>query len=218
MQPYQSQLFSMSMYLIGCMFLGSVPTAWLLRNVNSRAIAVGSFILTIIMLFAVIAVSSSQNPLPIAFASMVFGASLGATLGSFTVAVTRGRRRGAEAVALTLGLVAIATMSAAFIGMFSGFNWQSIGGIMFSLLLLLVVGSIVMVFVRLGRTAELVVAGLSCVFWFIYLVYDFNRIVDRYTEATWPAAAEIAMNVYLDMVNLFIRLLPIMVELLEAMD
>ena len=42
--------------------------------------------------------------------------------------------------------------------------------------------------------------------------------MNRYSVASWTAAAQIAMSVYLDMMNLFIRRLPIMPEILEAMD
>lgn len=218
MEPYQVQLFSMSMFLVGCMLVGTAPSAWALRNTHSWSIVIGSFVVSIGLIFVVMYASYTQNAILVGGASLLFGGSVGATLGSFAVAVTHGRRRGAEAVALTLGIVALSTMAAAVIGMLSGFNFQGIGGVMFTLLLFLLGISILMIFVRLGKIWELIIGSAASVFWFVYLIYDFNKVVHKYTEATWPAAAEIAMNIYLDMVNLFIRLLPIIVELLDAMD
>lgn len=218
MQPYQSQLYNMSMFLIGCMFVGTAPTALLMRNVRNSAIAIGSGILMLLMIFGITIVAGTNNPALIPVSCVIFGCSLGATLGVYATAVTAGKRRGLEAVAATLGLVAVATMAAASIGLFSGFNWQGLGAIMLGLLVLLLAVTIIMAFVRLGKVAELVVGGGASLLFFIYLIIDFNAIVNRYSKASWTAAAQIAMSVYLDMVNLFIRLLPIIVDIMDALD
>ena len=218
MQPYQIDLFRMSMFLVACMFAGAVPSAWRLRDVQGPASLIVGFVAMVLMTFGVVIAAGTDNVLCIAAACVLFGAAQGTVIGPFVAAVTTGKRRAAEAVVLTIGLVAFSAVLAAGFAMFSGFNMQSLGGILFLLLILLLVATIAWVFVRQDRIRELIFAALASALWMVYLIYDFNAIAYRYTEANWKAAAEIAMNVYLDMLNLFIRLLPYIVDLLDALD
>lgn len=215
MTPSQVQLLVMVIQLLSVMLMGAVVSAWLLRNYFSWPLVIGSFVVTIILIFVMVGVAGTGNTFATLIIGTLFGAAIGADLGGFTLAVTDGRKRGREAVAITLAIVAGSTVMAAAVGMFTGYNFQGWGGPLFIGLLLLIGVGLFQLFVRLNRITELIIGAVASLFWVIYLIYDFNKVVDLYEEATWSAAAEIAMNVFLDMVNLFVRLLPIIAELLE---
>lgn len=205
----------MVLQLLSVMLMGAVASAWLLRNHFTWPVIIGSFVVTIVLIFVMFGVASSGNPFTTILVGTLFGAAVGADLGGFTLAVTEGRKRGGDAVAITLAVVAGSTILAAAIGMLTGFNFQGWGGPLFIGLLLLLGVGVVQIFVRMDRVIELAIGGVASLFWVLYLIYHFNKVVDLYNEATWSAAAEIAMNVFLAMVNLFVRLLPLIVELLD---
>ena len=52
-----------------------------------------------------------------------------------------------------------------------------------------------------------------CLFTF-YLIYDFNRLEKAIAsgDTSWAVAVDIAVNIYLDIINLFIRLLEILAD------
>lgn len=119
---------------------------------------------------------------------------------------------------VTLAVIAIAMLVTAVIGLMSGFNFQGFGGILFAILLGILGITVIGIFVKFNKVVEMII-GLGISFFFmVYMVYDFNKVVDLYNEASWRAAMEIAMNIFLDLLNIFVRLLPIIVDILDAMD
>lgn len=218
MLPYQIGLLTMTLALLAVMMVSAVVSAYLFRNVWNWPFVIGSFVVAIALIFVAVAVAATNNPVFIFPVAALFGASIGATLGSFVIAVTHGKRRGAEAVMVTLAIIAVVTLITAIIGLLSGFNFQGMGGIMFAILLGIVVLSLIGLFVRWNKVVEMVIGLGVALFFMVYMVYDFNKVVDKYDQASWGAAMEIAMNLFLDIVNIFIRLLPIIVELMENTD
>lgn len=99
----------------------------------------------------------------------------------------------------------------------SGFNFQGLNGIMLTILLGLIGLGILALFIRFNKVLELLIGIGASIFWMVYLVVDFNRIVSQYHEATASAALQIAMKIYADLINLFVQLLPIIVQILVAL-
>lgn len=218
MEPYQVELLTMVMVLLSVMVVSAAASAYAFRNIFGWPFFIGSFVLAIVLIFVSVFVGTTNNPVLIIPAVAMFGAAMGATLGSFILAVTHGKKRGAEAVMVTLAVIAIAMLVTAVIGLMSGFNFQGFGGILFAILLGILGITVIGIFVKFNKVVEMII-GLGISFFFmVYMVYDFNKVVDLYNEASWRAAMEIAMNIFLDLLNIFVRLLPIIVDILDAMD
>lgn len=197
------------------MLIAATAFAYTFRNVWNWPFVIGSFVVSIGLIFVALAVAATNNPVFIFAVAALFGGSIGSTLGSFVLAVTEGHERGSQSVMVTLAIIAVITVVAAVIGLLSGFNFQGMGGVMFIILLGIVALSFIGLFVHWNKVTEMIIGLGVSLFFAIYMVYDFNKAVDLYNEATWSAAMEIAMNLFLDMVNIFVRLLPIIVD---AMD
>lgn len=215
MLPYQVDLLAMSFMLLGAMFVGAAVSAFLFRNIYNWVFIIAAFLVAIAMIFGCLAAAETNNVLLILGSAGLFGAAIGASLGGFVLAVTDGHERGAEAVMVTLSILAVVTVVTGVIGLLSGFNFQGMGGVMFIILLVILGITFVGLFVRWNKVTEMVIGLGVSLFFAIYMIYDFNKAIHLYKEATWSAAMDIAMNLFLDMVNIFVRLLPI---ILDAMD
>lgn len=215
MQPHEVQLLTMVTSLLAAMIASAAISAYAFRRYFSCGFIAGAFVATIVMIFVAVVFHDTQSPL-IAFALAIgLGATIGADLGGFTIAVTEGKPRGREAVFVTLAILAVTTVVTAGIGLLSGFDFQGLRGVMFMGLLGILGVSLIFMFVRLGKVMEMVWGLAVSAFFMIYLIIDFNRIVDQYTEANWGAAVQVALSIFLDLVNIFVRLLPIIVELMD---
>jgi FtsH-binding integral membrane protein len=215
MTPEQSQLLNMSMWVVGSSLAGCILAAWFFRNIINWAIIIIGFIASIALMFVAFAIAQTNNGFLVLLASFLFGATSGCTLGGFILAVTENHSRAKEVVAITVGIVAIATVATAVVGIFSGYNFQGLGTYLFTGLLILIGIVIFQIFFQVSKKTDLVIGAMASVFWVVYLLYDFNKVVDKYDQATWEAALDIGMNVYLNMVNLFVRLLPIIADALD---
>lgn len=213
--PFQAELLTMVFILLSAMMAGAVLSAWILKEYFSLGFILLSFVVTLALIFVMAAVAQTGNATAILAVSFLFGAALGADLGGFTVAVLKDRSRGTEAFVLTIAIVAGSTFLAAVVGLFSGFNFQGLGGPLFMGLFVLIGISVFGIFVRMGKVMEMVIGLAASAFWVVYMIYDFNKVVDKYEVASWGNAAYIAMDIMLDIVNLFVRLLPIIVEILD---
>jgi len=101
----------------------------------------------------------------------------------------------------------LATAAAALVGLFSGIDFSGLQVVMFGGLFLLIGIGVVALFVRFNKVTELIISFVSAAFWCLYLVVDFNRIVGQ--ESTWSEAMNIAMKIYLDIVNLLLQVIKI---------
>lgn len=134
-----------------------------------------------------------------------------------------GRRYDAEdkvvpALGITFLIMGLATLATAGIALFTGFNFQGLSGVMFFGLLFLIGLGLIGLVIRFNRVVETIIGVVASVFWMIYLLVDFNQIVSRYNESSWAIAQQIAVAIYMDLVNLFVRLFPIIVQVLDALD
>ena len=117
----------------------------------------------------------------------VFQAMLGTTLAVFASAA----------------LVSVSSIDFSFLGMF-----------LFIALLLLVAVSILNIFFFKSSRISLIKAYFGVLIFTLYLVYDFNMLESQMAqgETSWSVAIDIAVNIYLDIINLFLSLLEILAE------
>lgn len=218
MEQYQLDLLIKSLFLVGIMSIGAAGSAYTFRNFFNLVTIIGGFLATVALIFvnAFVIEPSNSVALMVPF-DLVFGASWGFTLGGFVIAVARSKGKeeiAGKAVMLTLGVMAIATICAAGIGLLTGFNFQGLNGVMFFGLLLLIGISTAAFFIRFNRVTEWIIGVAASIFWVIYLVIDFNRIVTLYghNQANWTAAQQVAVQIFADLVNLFVRLFPLILD------
>ena len=216
MESYQIELLNMVLTLLFVQLGAATISAYFFRNVESMAFMIGSFIISIALIFICFAAARTENAMNVISMIALFGVSNGATLGSFTLMVTRGKKRATEAVFLTLGIIAFGTFVAAMVGLFSGYNFQGWGTTMFVILLGIIAISLIGIFVKFGKVMEVMMGLGISLFFFLYMIYDFNKAVDQYKTASWTAAVDIAMNLFLDMLNIFVRLLPIIADAMDS--
>ena len=136
--------------------------------------------------------------------SLVMGAMLG-------LAVVRIDENFAARV---LAITASITFLCALIGIYSGINFSALEKVLFFALLALIVANTLRLFVRLSRSEERLTAFFGVLIFIGYLLVDFNRLEQarKAGRNTWPEAMDIAINLYLDIINLFLELLDLLSE------
>ena len=83
-------------------------------------------------------------------------------------------------------------------------DFSGMGGYLFAILIGLIVASVIGIFVH-STLLQIVISGVACVLFSLYLVYDVQRIAT--TQATRGNAIRLALSLYLDIFNLFLNLL-----------
>ena len=83
-------------------------------------------------------------------------------------------------------------------------DFSGMGGYLFAILIGLVVASVIGIFVH-STLLQMIISGVACVLFSLYLVYDVQRIAT--TKATKGNAIRLALSLYLDIFNLFLNLL-----------
>ena len=117
----------------------------------------------------------------------VFQAMLGTTLAVFATAT----------------LVFTSSIDFSFLGMF-----------LFIALLLLIIITLLNMFIFKSDRVSLIKAYFGVLIFTGYLIFDFNRLESLMAEGdtSWSTAIDIAVNLYLDIINLFLDLLQILAE------
>lgn len=208
----QELLLERAMSILLIMLASASISAWVFRTVSGCVFIIGTFIASIVGIFLCIGAAATENVALIALASSFFGGSVGATLGSFALTVGEARGKSIEKIGQTVvvaaGAVFLATLIAAVIGLFGGINFQGLGSILFMGLFVLIGISLLGLVVKNSLWTEMLISTVASIFWVIYLVYDFNKVVTVFVETSgkWADAMHVAMSVFLDMVNLFVRL------------
>ncbi len=112
-----------------------------------------------------------------------------------------------------LAITATITFFAALIGMYSGIDFSFLGILLFGALLLLLIGNLLRLFISIPGANRRVMACFGVIIFTGYLLFDFNRLVkleERGTANSWYAAMELAIDIYLDMINIFLELLDLL--------
>ena len=106
-------------------------------------------------------------------------------------------------------LAVFATASLVFI---SDIDFSFMGIFLFIALLILIIMWLLNVFVFKSRMFSLVKAYFWVLIFTGYLIYDFNTLEKMAGDDSWGTAVNIAVSIYLDIINLFLYLLEILSE------
>lgn len=101
----------------------------------------------------------------------------------------------------TAGIVFLTSIELTFLG----------SSLLIALSLLIVLGLLNIFFFR-SSLFSLVRAYLGVIIFVLYLLYDFDRLKRMDGDKSWRTAVDIAVNLYLDIINLFLNLLQILGE------
>ncbi len=108
---------------------------------------------------------------------------------------------------------AFAVFATAGIVFLTSIDFSFLGGFLFIALLMLVVMALLNIFVFRSRIFSLIRAYIGVIIFTLYLIFDFNRLEKMADDKTWGTAIDIAVNIYLDIINLFLDLLEILGDL-----
>lgn len=162
---------------------------------------IGFLAVAVVMIFAINATAHSAAAIPLVW---VFAGVMGAVLSGI-VSVALKRADGAQLVAMAaLGTIAV-MVGCSMYAMTTKRNFSSMGGFLFGTLLAVVVVSVLNVAIFQLPILATVIACISLVLFSAYMVYDVQQIVNG-GETNYVLAA---VNVFLNMVNIFSSLLQI---------
>ena len=96
----------------------------------------------------------------------------------------------------------------------SDLDFSFLGIFLFIALLILIAMTLLNTFVFKSRFFSLLKAYFGVILFTLYLLYDFDRLesLGAQGETSWSAAIHIAVNLYLDIINLFLYLLEIFAD------
>lgn len=105
---------------------------------------------------------------------------------------------------------ALAVFATAGIVFLTSINFSFLGGFLFiALIILIIMGVLNMIFFR-SRIFSLIKAYFGVIIFTLYLLFDFNRLEQLAGDNSWGTAVHIAVNIYLDIINLFLYILQIL--------
>lgn len=131
--------------------------------------------------------------------AFVSGLFLGPSLQHF--AKVLGWRTVAGAFGGTAGSMAIC----ASIGLFSGVDFSGMGLYLGFALIGLIIVSLVAMFVLMSREVNILYSIAGMLVFSAYFIFDFFRL--GHSENTWEKAIDLTLNIYLDFINFFWKLL-----------
>lgn len=112
----------------------------------------------------------------------------------------------------TLFATALAVFSTAGIVFLTSIDFSFLGGFLLISLIMLIVMGLLNIFFFRSQLFSLVKAYIGAVIFTLYLLYDFDRLEKMAGDESWGSAIDIAVNIYLDIINLFLDLLEILAE------
>lgn len=112
-----------------------------------------------------------------------------------------------------LALTASVTFACALIGIYSGIDFSFLGKGLLVGLILLIIANIFRIFLNIARWKQRVIAFIGVTIFIGYLLFDFSRLSSAAKSEnlnTWPQAMDFSINIYLDIINLFLDLLDLL--------
>ncbi len=108
----------------------------------------------------------------------------------------------------------IAVLASASIVFTSSFDFGIMGGFLFIALIILILMGILNYFIFKSKKYSLIRAYFGVLVFTGYLLYDFNMLEKQMNagDESWSTAVQIAVNLYLDIINLFLDILYILAE------
>lgn len=97
---------------------------------------------------------------------------------------------------------------------FSDTDFGFLGSFLFFALLGLIIVRLLKAWVIKDSSFSMIQTGIGIVIFTFYLIYDFNRLEKAMArgDESWGTAVDLAVNIYLDIVNLFLLILEAMAE------
>ena len=130
-------------------------------------------------------------------------------IGLAIVLISVDENLGGRILAMTVTI----TVGCALAGIYSGVDFSFLSDILFLALCLLIIGNLLRLFLAIPQNKQRALALFGVVIFTGYLLYDFNRLA-KLNEAAdannWAVAMDVSINIYLDIVNLFLELLDAM--------
>ena len=161
-----------------------------------------SFIINII---AFIVLLFCRDKMPLNFLMMsLFTFTDGITIG--IILLNMDENLGVKVTALT----ALATFVTSLIGMYSGIDFSFLSKFLFFALLAFLVVAIVRIFVSIKGLTRKIIAIIGILIFIGYLLLDFNNLDKAKNIAklnNWNTALDFSVNIYLDIINLFLQIL-----------
>ena len=90
---------------------------------------------------------------------------------------------------------------------------SSFGSYLFGALIVIIIFGLIFIFVPVSNMVMLVLAAVTVLVFVLYTVYDFNQIKHNYVSAN--ETVSMALNLYLDFINLFLHILEIIWRIKE---
>eukprot|EP00803_Ostreobium_quekettii_P000878 evm.model.scf_713.2 EVM.evm.TU.scf_713.2 scf_713:32155-34696(+) len=113
-----------------------------------------------------------------------------------------------QAVVLAFFLTAGVTVGLSLFAMQTKYDITMLGGVLYSALWILLLCSLIMIFIPGVRVLQTVYAGLGALLFSAYLVYDVQLIAGgRQLEIGLDDYVPAALNIYLDVINIFLYIL-----------
>ena len=108
-----------------------------------------------------------------------------------------------------LQLTVLITFAAGVVGMYSGLDFSGLGIYLGFALLGLMLLRLVMLFTNFASGQRRLIAIGGAILFTLFLLYDFNRLaaLDEQGVNDWETALQIAVSLYLDIINLLLELL-----------
>jgi len=115
--------------------------------------------------------------------------------------------------AKVLALTALITCAAGLVGARSGIEFSFLSAGLFWALHLLIAFGLVQILISIPRWIQRLWALFGTVVFTGYLLYDFHRLslLNEYANGnTWAVAMRVSISIYLDIINLFLKLLDLL--------
>tara|TARA_A100001037_G_scaffold65029_1_gene57132 strand:- start:435 stop:1238 length:804 start_codon:yes stop_codon:yes gene_type:complete len=114
----------------------------------------------------------------------------------------------------TMSATTLAILATASLVFLTNIDFSFLGGFLFIALILLIIVSLLNYFIFKSRFLSLLKAYFGVVIFTLYLIFDFDRLraAKQAGDSEWSTAIDIAVNLYLDIINLFLYLLEIFAE------
>lgn len=123
---------------------------------------------------------------------------------------------GSQLVLVVFGATVIIFITLALIGMMMNKDIANWGSYLFTVLIVVLVFSVIFMFIPVSNMIGLMIAAVSVLLFSLYTVYDFNRI--RHNYVSDEEVIGMALNLYLDFINLFTNLLEVIWRLKNELD
>lgn len=115
-------------------------------------------------------------------------------------------------ISLALFSTAVAVITTASLVFLTIFDFGFLGMFLFIALIILIIMGIANAIFFKSPLGMLIQSYFGVIIFTLYLIYDFNQLEKLAGDETWGTAVDMAVNIYLDIINLFLDILYILAE------